>query len=58
MIYPHREAAKQACEELNEKIQALLEQYDAYEECDDSCCATYLVVKYYNEEGKEKKYCH
>ena len=55
-IYKDEKTAKAAMNELSNKIQSLVDEYHATEECGDSCVETWLTCWCYTEDGGEKKY--
>jgi hypothetical protein len=56
MVHPNKEAAIAACHEYNVEAEKLRQRLGVYEECEDSCCTTYIKTRYVDEHGKEQTY--
>ena len=58
IIYASHGHAATACRQYAESMQFLQEKFGIFESCDDSCCATYIHAKYYDENGNIITYTH
>lgn len=48
MVYKNIEDARQALNTYNALVTALQREMGVTEECEDSCCATFAKVRYYD----------
>lgn len=56
MVHPNKAAAIEACQKYSDTIGELQIALGISEECEDSCCATYISTQYLDENGKERTY--
>lgn len=51
MIYPNRQAALDAIRDFQVRVEAIRTELGIWEECEDSCCATYAYAQYLADDG-------
>ena len=56
IIHDNIEAAKKACQEYLEGVQALQEQLGVVEEALDTCIETIVIAQYWDEKGVLKSF--